>query len=94
VKKPEECTSVHEIYPIIQAYEARRDELRANCKHVSSTPKMYMWRVGSFNPYLICDECDALVHGITEEQSKAVWEEWSKGGSPGFQVVTTKEEKV
>lgn len=78
LKKPEDCTDVNEIYPIITAYEVRRDQLRTACKHPTSTPKMYMWRVGAFYPTLICDTCHACVDGITAEQSDVIWKEWNK----------------
>lgn len=77
---------VSELHEIIRAAEQELAVIKAECPHKTSTPGMYMSRPGAFEACLICDRCRAPVNGITEEQSKKVWDnfyaESKQAGSP------------
>lgn len=53
-------------------------ELQKQCKHERFTPVSMFWRTGSFFPQRVCNSCNAIVEGITEEESEKVWDDWNK----------------
>src|SRR5271154_3607502 len=72
---------ISELQTTILNAEDEISRLRAECTHPTYHNAMYMWRVGGFYPCRICDACDAALLGITEEESKAVWDSWQQGTS-------------
>ena len=80
-------TTIQDCYDIIRAAERKIEQLRAACPHTGTRLGMFMSRPGAFHPSILCTSCDAVVPGITDEQSKQVWDDWNKGSS--FGVITT-----
>lgn len=59
-------------------------ELQTKCQHEEFQVAFYSWRPGAMNPARICTSCQALVEGVTEEESKQLWDSWNKNaGLPG-----------
>jgi len=67
---------VSELQNLIMASQNELFRLQAECQHPSYHLAMYSWRVGAFMPSRICNECDASVVGITEEESQQVYAQW------------------
>ena len=65
-----------ELREIIRATEAEIIAIQTQCQHETTTPEMYMWRIGAFLPMLICNECGKGRGGITKEQEDEVWRTW------------------
>jgi hypothetical protein len=58
---------------IIRDAEAEMARLRADCTHPSYTVGMWSWRIGSFSPARICDECKGSIPGITVAEDTQAW---------------------
>lgn len=69
---------VDEISLKIEALKNRIKIIQSECPHSKTTPIMYMWRIGSMEPILVCDECDSTVEGITERQRAELWDKWRR----------------
>ena len=70
---------VDELYDIISDAKNELDNIRENCSHCLYTVKLYQHRVGSIRHEKVCDECGAVVPGITEEEITTAG--WSTGSS-------------
>jgi hypothetical protein len=68
---------VAEYYKQISEAQTKIEETRANCPHRVFEVHMYMWRPGAMHPQRICVSCDAVVPGVTEDESNKAWLEWS-----------------
>ena len=66
---------VDKLYTQIEEAQKNLDTIRQECKHEKFRLGLYSWRVGSVVPQRICEECDAVVPGITEEEVKQVMDE-------------------
>ena len=71
--------SIQDYYQQIADAQKKIEELRAVCNHLEFQVNMYMWRPGAMQPQRICKACDAVVPGITEEETKKAWDEWTMG---------------
>lgn len=69
---------INRLYEVIKEANEEIEKLRSECTHETYTVKLYSWRVGSFNPQRICNECDAVVTGITKEEELNCWREYEK----------------
>ena len=70
--------TVQDYQAAIQNAQQKIKELQDKCKHESFTVMFYSWRVGSYHPQRVCDSCNAVVPGITEEEQAKQWKEWGK----------------
>ena len=69
---------VSELQITINSAQNELWKLQSECPHTSYHIAMYMWRVGAFHPSRICDDCDASIPGITDEESKKVYDQWGQ----------------
>ena len=68
--------AVDQIFKEIEKLNKELSDLRESCKHRKTTPQMFSYGLGRLHPTLICDDCRHTVLGITEDQTKKVWEKW------------------
>jgi hypothetical protein len=59
---------VSELMAIISQAEVELAAIRADCSHPSYFVGIWSWRVGSYQPSRICNECHNSIPGITEEE--------------------------
>lgn len=57
----------------IQHAQEKIAELQAKCKHDSFTVMFWSYRPGAMHPARVCDKCNALVPGITEQESNELF---------------------
>ncbi len=69
---------VTELLEILQKTEKELQEIRDKCTHPGYFTGMWSWRIGAYNPARICSECRICIAGITEEESKKVWDDFNK----------------
>jgi uncharacterized protein with PIN domain len=67
---------IGDYYKQIKDAQGKIAELQAKCNHMIFKVHMYMWRPGAMQPQRICNSCNAVVPGITEEEANKAWEEW------------------
>jgi hypothetical protein len=52
--------------------------IQSVCPHISYETALYSWRPGAMSPTRVCLCCKAVIPGITDEESKKLWEEYYK----------------
>lgn len=69
-------SKAHDLMNVIREAQAELSQLQQQCSHTHFTVHMYSWRVGSFNPARVCDDCGDTVTGLTEDEAKSCWDQW------------------
>lgn len=70
---------VAELLDILRDAETELTQIRRECGHTKGySVGMWSWRIGAYNPSRICNECRICIEGITEEESKQVWDNFNK----------------
>jgi hypothetical protein len=70
--------TVPELQQEIQTLQNQIGEIQKNCSHPAYEVVMYSWRPGAHYPSRVCDVCQALISGLTEEESKNCWTDFYK----------------
>lgn len=48
-------------FDLIKKAHERLEELRSICKHVTTFEGIWSWRVGCYDPAIICSDCGNLI---------------------------------
>lgn len=70
--------TVPELQAEIAAIQKQIETIQSVCPHISYEVVMYSWRPGAMNPTRVCVCCKGVIPGITQEESKKLWEEYHK----------------
>jgi len=80
-KKTKVGKAVDKQFALIEKAEKEIGRLQKKCLHPTYTVMLFPVErdfAESFEPYRICDECDAPLEEITNEEIKQCWNEFDK----------------
>lgn len=75
---------INKLYEQKEEIDAQIEEIRGSCEHKNKSEVDYMWRVGSIDKALVCDDCDEFIRYVedytisfelTEDQQEALYSE-------------------